>query len=260
MQDCSVTCLGVGDGLPCADRNHSAYLYRLGPVTVLIDCGEGLSRSYKAAGWSYELIDRIFLSHLHADHVGGLFMLLQGFWLEHRHKDLVVHLPAEGIEPVRQMLHACYLFDELLPFRLSFEPLAAGQPVSLGPVQITPYPTTHLNWFRRRYGGTYSAEFAAYAFLVQAPDCRLGHSADLGSVIDLEPLAAQPLDLLVCELSHVSPEELFSFLQTRSVRRLALVHLGRPYWERPDQVRHLAAKMLPECSVHFPRDGEVLKV
>lgn len=258
MQDCSVTCLGVGDGMPCADRNHSAYLYRLGPVTVLMDCGEGLSRTYKAAGWSYELIDRVFLSHLHADHVGGFFMFLQGLWLERRRKDLAVHLPAEGIEPLKQMLRASYLFDELLPFRLSFEPLAPGQPVAVGPATITPYPTRHLDWFRRRYGGVHEVGFSAYAFVLETPGCRIGHSADLGSVNDLDPLVAQPLDLLVCELAHVSPTELFSFLATRPVRRVALVHLGRPHWDRLEETRTLAAKMLPQTPVHFPRDGEML--
>src|SRR5687768_17086560 len=92
MDDFSLKCFGVGDGTPSAERNHSAYLYRLGTATLLIDCGEPVSRSFKATGLSYETIDRIFLSHLHSDHVGGLFMLLQGFWLEQRRQQLTIHL------------------------------------------------------------------------------------------------------------------------------------------------------------------------
>jgi ribonuclease BN (tRNA processing enzyme) len=260
MQDRSLTCLGVGDGLPCADRNHSAYLYRLGPVTVLVDCGEGLSRSYKALGLSYELIDRIFLSHLHADHVGGFFMMLQSLWLEDRRKALTVHAPSEGLGPVRQMLRAGYLFDELLPFRLTFEPLAAGLPVRIGPVTVTPHLTTHLEDFRRQFGSMYPVGFEAYSFVLEGVGARIGHSADLGGVTDLEPLVAAPLDLLVCELSHFAVEELFGFLQGRRVRRLALVHLARAYRDKVEQVRTLASKMLPETSVCFPLDGEVIEL
>ena len=38
-------------------------------------CRYVLDASYKASGLSYDLIDAIFLSHLHSDHVGGFFML-----------------------------------------------------------------------------------------------------------------------------------------------------------------------------------------
>ena len=132
MDEFSLTCLGVGDGTASADRNHSAYLYRLGPVCFLLDCGEPVSRSFEGSGLSYDTIDRIFLSHLHSDHVGGLFMLLQGFWLEQRQKELTIHLPKDAIEPVSRMLVAGYLFPEVLPFRIHFEPHVAERPARQG--------------------------------------------------------------------------------------------------------------------------------
>ena len=67
-----------------------------------------------------------------ADHIGGFLMLVQSFWLEKRRKDLRVHLPADGIEPLRAMLRAAYLFDEILPFRLIFEPLRCGPQKAIG--------------------------------------------------------------------------------------------------------------------------------
>src|SRR5687767_5363315 len=126
MDEFSLKCFGVGDGIASAERNHSSYLYRLGAASVLIDCGEPVSRSFKASGLSYDAIDRIFLSHLHSDHVGGLFMLLQSFWLEPRKKELTIHLPNDAIEPVTRMLHAAYLFPEVLPFPLRFQPHLPG--------------------------------------------------------------------------------------------------------------------------------------
>jgi ribonuclease BN (tRNA processing enzyme) len=244
--------------MPCGDRNHSSYLYRLGPATLLIDCGDTVSRSYKATGLGYDLIDRLLLSHLHADHFGGFFMLLQGFWLERRRKDLPVHMPPEGVEPLRQMVSAAYLFEELLPFRMTFEPLVACKPLTQGPVTVTPHLTTHLDGLRKAYGQKHRVNYAAFSFLLEADGLRIGHTADLGGVSDLEPLVAQPLDLLVCELSHFQPEELFHFLRSCAIQHLALVHVGRRYWDRLDQTRRLAAKILPDLRVSFPRDGEVL--
>src|SRR3989442_1622529 len=177
MRSLSLTCFGVGDGTASAARNHSSYLFGFDTVNLLIDCGEPISRSFKSSGLSYDTIDRLFLSHLHSDHFGGLFMLLQGFWLEQRRKELPVHLPAEGIEPLRQMLRAAFLFDEILPFRLSFEPLRARQPVAVGHVRVTPYLTSHLDTLRKSFQAKYPGDYAAYCFLLETDELRVGHSA-----------------------------------------------------------------------------------
>src|SRR5882672_8610337 len=86
MGKLTLRCFGVGDGWPCADRKHASFLYRFDKVSILVDCGEPISSSYKASGLSYDAIDRIFISHLHFDHIAGFFMLMQGFWLERRQK------------------------------------------------------------------------------------------------------------------------------------------------------------------------------
>lgn len=155
MQTMSVTCLGVGDGTPNGDRNCSAYLYDLDGERLLIDCGEPLTRSLKASGQSFDSIDRVLLSHYHFDHVGGFFMFIQGSWLEGRKRPLPVHLPAVGIEPVRQMLQAACLFEEVLPFRIQFKPIVPRRPIRLSKTRITPFLTSHLDHFRKEYEARY---------------------------------------------------------------------------------------------------------
>src|SRR6266540_4752779 len=179
MDSFSLQCFGVGDGMACADRNHSSYLYRFGTVSLLLDCGEPVSRSFEALRLDYNSIDRVFLSHLHSDHVGGFFMLMQGFWLGRRRKTLRVHLPADGIEPLRAMLKATYLFDELFQFDLLMEPLEAGKPVKQGRVRVTPFVTTHLDSLRKSFQAKYPGDYAAYSFLMEGGGLRVGHSADL---------------------------------------------------------------------------------
>lgn len=247
---------GVGDGWPCADRNHASFLYRLGDISIMIDCGEPISRSYKASGLEYDLIDRIFISHLHSDHVAGFFMLMQGFWLEQRKKDLPVSLPADGIKPISQMLNAGLVFKELLQFRLQFEALKAGKPVITGDVQVTPYHTTHLDQLRRAFQKHYPMDFAAYSFLIEKGMMRIGHSADIGCPEDLEPLLKKPLDLLVCELAHFPAEDLFLYLQSRAIKRILFMHVGRPYWADLKKTQHIAAKMLPNIPFAFVRDNQ----
>jgi ribonuclease BN (tRNA processing enzyme) len=256
----SVKCFGVGDGVPNVDRNHSSYLYTLGGASVLIDCGEPVSRSLKASGMSYDGIDRLVISHLHSDHFGGFLMLLQSFWLEQRRKELVVHLPREAIAPVRQMLRVAYLFEEMMPFQMRFEPLRSGEAIPIGGLAVTPHPTTHLDKLREKFSGKYPGDYEAFCFLLEAGGKRLAHSCDLGAPEDLAPLLAQPVDLLVCEVSHFEPQALFDYLSRHKVKRLALVHIARWRWEQVEKVREAARKTLPGVEVLVPRDQEEITI
>src|SRR6266850_710575 len=292
MSKFSVTCFGTGDGWPCADRNHSAFLYRLGKTCILIDCGEPIDRSYKASGLSYDLIDAIFISHLHSDHFGGFFMLMQGCWLEGRTKPLPVYLPKGAIKPLRAMLNAGFLFDEALDFRLELRPIPDGKAFSVGNARVTAFPTSHLAHTRARFGKSvsencqrmdgvcaerasspqpsppkeergrisltgskkYASDFSSFCFLLEAGGRRVVHSADLGKPEDLTPALEKPIDLLICELAHFSRQDMFAYLHGRKVKRVDFMHVGRPFYEDLARTRRLAAKMLPDIPHSFPRD------
>jgi len=253
-----VVCFGTGDGAPCEDRNHASSLYRLGRTTILVDCGEAVDRSYKASGLSYDAIDAIFLSHLHSDHVGGFFMFAQGMWLEGRRKALKVYLPGKAIKPLREMLNTVFLFDEVLPFRLEMIALEEKNWIKVRDVRVTPFYTTHLERTRAQFGKKYRADFSAYCFLIQHKGVRIGHSADLGRPEDLNPLVAEPLDLLMCELSHFAPDEIFSYLRERPIKQVAFVHIGRDYRQNLPELRRLAGVKIPNARCHFPDDGDEL--
>jgi ribonuclease BN (tRNA processing enzyme) len=254
----AVICFGTGDGAPCEDRNHASFLYRLGQTTILVDCGESVDRSYKASGLGYDAIDAIFLSHLHSDHVGGFFMFMQGMWLEGRRKPLNVFLPGKAIKPLREMLNTVFLFNEVLPFRLQLLALENERSVKVGDVRITPFYTTHLDRTRAQFGKKYRADFSAYCFLIEHKSVRIGHSADLGRPQDLEPLVARPLALLVCELSHVTPTEICSYLRGHQIKQIAFVHIGRAYRQNLPKLRRLLRMRIPNARCHVPDDGDEL--
>lgn len=254
-----LTCLGVGDGYVSAGRAHSAYLYQFGATRLLVDCGEPATQTLLRTGNRLEKLDAVLISHLHFDHVGGLFTLLQGLWLSSRQRPLTVHLPRAGVEPVRALMAAAHLFKAVpARFELRFEPLRAGQPFPVGPVMVTPLPNRHLIPQSSGRRASSAAPNEAFSFLLEDRGHRVGHSADLGEVDDLAALIHEPLDLLVCELAHLDPAALFARLCGHPIRRVTLVHLSAPQWRARHHWLARAARALAPIRVYIPRDGERL--
>ena len=190
----SVLCLGTGDGWPNGDRNHSSYLYEIGGTCLLIDCGESVCRTLTARKFDCNRIDAILISHTHSDHIGGLFMLLQGLWLERRSRDLTIHLPGHAIKPLKEMLRHAYLFDELFGFKLLFAPLEQGVPIKVGRLRVTPTHTTHLEGLKKSFQSTYKLPFESFSFMITGAGKRVVHSADLGAPEDLQPLLEKAME------------------------------------------------------------------
>lgn len=69
--DISVQMLGTGSAFATKYDNNNALLTCNG-YTLLVDCGMTAPRALHKLGIPFDRIDGVFISHLHADHVGGL--------------------------------------------------------------------------------------------------------------------------------------------------------------------------------------------
>ena len=85
--------LGTGSGIPDKKRNHSSIWVQHEEECMLWDCGEGTQRQLMEVKKSFMKIDRIFITHWHADHWAGLIGLMQTMNLEHRKKPLYIYPP-----------------------------------------------------------------------------------------------------------------------------------------------------------------------
>ncbi|MGQ0280332.1 MBL fold metallo-hydrolase [Sphingopyxis sp. Q841] len=69
--------LGTQAGpVPISDRSQPAHLLQWGDQAILIDVGDGAAQQLAKVGVMPADIDVIVISHLHFDHIGGLFGLL----------------------------------------------------------------------------------------------------------------------------------------------------------------------------------------
>ena len=257
----SLQFLGTGPGSPVRGKFFSSCLLRHESALVLVDAGEPCSQRLVEAGVSAADIDAVLLTHAHSDHTAGLPMLLQSAWLSPRKKPLSLFLPKELVKPLQAWLEAVYLPPSLLGFALSFHPWVAGHPATVArEVEVLPFPTTHLQSLRRVIEPSASDRFEIFALDVRCGDKRVVFSSDLGSPFDLEPALLSPCDVLVCELSHFAPGELFAFLDGKKIGTLVLNHLAPALAGSEAMVCAEAQKALPGLRrVVVPADGETVE-
>lgn len=80
--------LGTGASWPSVERNVPAVALKRGSEIVLFDCGEGTQRQFQRSAVSYMQVNKICISHLHADHYLGIPGLVQTMALNERKETL----------------------------------------------------------------------------------------------------------------------------------------------------------------------------
>ena len=86
--------LGTASALPTTERYPSAQVLNVRGRLFMIDCGEGAQISLRKAGISFLKIEHICISHIHGDHIFGLFGLLSTMALLGRTAPLTIYAPA----------------------------------------------------------------------------------------------------------------------------------------------------------------------
>jgi ribonuclease Z len=122
-----LTILGSSSALPTSKRFPTAHLLQVDERFFLIDCGEGTQMQLRRYGFNPGRIHHIFISHLHGDHVFGLFGLLSTMGMLGRRAPLHLY----GPEKLEALLLAHFKWFAHPPFEIRFMiPVeAAGVPL-----------------------------------------------------------------------------------------------------------------------------------
>lgn len=95
-----ITFLGTSSGVPTRSRNVSSIALRLPQRAEiwLLDCGEGTQHQVLRSDLKVSQLRRIFITHLHGDHIFGLMGLLASCGMAGHAQEIDIYGP-EGLEP-----------------------------------------------------------------------------------------------------------------------------------------------------------------
>ena len=103
----AVTILGNSSAKPSASGHPSAQVVNVNEQYFLVDAGEGVQRQMARCGISALKLRAVFISHLHGDHLYGLFPLLSTLGLYGRRTPLRIYAPRPFGEMLEAFLRLC---------------------------------------------------------------------------------------------------------------------------------------------------------
>lgn len=140
----SLTTLGTASAKPVAGKFSSAHVFNVRGRLFLVDCGEGTQMQLLANHISLLKIDSICISHMHGDHVFGIFGVLSTMGLFGRRAPLHVYAPRD-FASVANFLKGH--FGEGLKYEIVHHPLDCREPRL-----IAQHRTVDLYAFPLRHG------------------------------------------------------------------------------------------------------------
>lgn len=138
-----VTILGAASAKPSATRHQTSQLVNHAEQYFLIDAGEGVQSRMMRAGVNPMRLSAVFISHLHGDHVFGLFPMISSLGLMGRKLPLHIYAP----RPFDEILeyHKRY-FDTAIPYEVVWHEVHTTQHELLyenGVLEVWSIPLRH---------------------------------------------------------------------------------------------------------------------
>ncbi len=209
--------LGTAAGNSSRERANASNLIISEGKYYLIDAGEPVKALIFSRNIPYTDIRKVFISHCHEDHLGGMVGLLNCFFREHPkapESEMTVYLPEMAAEkPLRDFMK---VIRRTVPdSKLWFHPVTEGVFFDDGNLKITAYPTDHLE-----------GAGPSYAFLIEHGEERLLITGDLrwGDFGDFPAAALDRPAVCLCEAVHCPFEIIIERVRDLPIKKLIFTH------------------------------------
>jgi len=110
--------LGTAGSIPTTTRSLPAIAMRRKGELILLECGEGVQRQMVKANIGFNRRMKVFITHMHGDHMLGLPGLIQTMSLLHRTRKLEIFGPA-GLEDFIEAIEKTVQFTLTFPLEVA---------------------------------------------------------------------------------------------------------------------------------------------
>ena len=141
--------LGTASALPTTERHPSAQVLDVRGRLFMIDCGEGTQMQMRKLKLSFQKIEHICLSHIHGDHIFGLFGFLSTLGLLGRTAPLYIYAP-KNFAPILDFFKTH--FGQGLLFEINYISLEMKKPELVYENRTTEMLAFPLNHRLETYG------------------------------------------------------------------------------------------------------------
>jgi len=218
-----ITFIGTSSGLSALDRSHASLLFTIDRENILLDCGEGTTRSLLKQKIDPGGIDRIIISHTHPDHCSGLPILTQYMHLKKRSNPLSIMLP-DGVGDIFQKyFDQLFLLNGKISFPYEISEYGAGNVLRYQNLSVSAIPNQHLKGYEP-FVKKHRLSLSSFSLVIEHSGKKVYYSADLLDENDLHPPAAS--DLMIVESTHIPLPHIIAKAQTQKNPRVILTHIG----------------------------------
>ena len=179
-----------------AERHHCSFALEVNGEYYIFDAGENCSYTAHLMGIDLLRIKKVFISHSHMDHIGGLGNLFWNVrkmcWVTGKDsEDIDLYLPEvavwEHLEAILGYTEGGFKKNwEIIPHKISDRVLCDGA------VRVTALHNHHLE--------ETPDGWRSFGFLIEAEGKRIVYTGDTGGYGDFAPLL--PCDILITETGH----------------------------------------------------------
>jgi ribonuclease BN (tRNA processing enzyme) len=200
-------------------KNQSSLYVNVNGKHLLFDCGEGVSQQLLKHHLDNNVLDAIFISHYHPDHISGLFMLLQMLKIQKREKPLQLFLPERPAALV-ETLQFLYTFIQKFTFPLHILDCEESE---LYYEEVNVALTDHLLEYEDLVNENKLPNLLhSYAFRISGPEGSLAYTSDINKVESVQFLIRN-CHTVIIDAQHPEADQIIR-LQYSGIKRVLLTH------------------------------------
>lgn len=244
--------IGTGSAKTNLKRFYSSFIISNPQTTLLVDCGDGISKELIKQNINYDSIDSIIITHLHPDHFTGLFSLLVQMKLSRRENKLSIIIHKNLLNFLENCLEQLYLFKERLPFQLEIINYDFNCEIKLSEgFSFIAKANSHLEKYSQIKTSNKIA-FISSSFIFSIGKDIIYYSADIGRKEDLYLFDVE-YNYSIIETTHIDVADIFEFVKNSNSKKIFFIHIDE---EKEETLRRTFSEEIKKGKILIPNDGD----